>query len=60
MRLRNNWRRNLLENLPDRLNKTEELYIIGEVQAIYFSNASNYYKVILVEIEETNTDHTIE
>lgn len=47
-----------MENLPNHLNKTEELYIIGEVQAIYFSNASNYYKVILVEIEETNTEHT--
>lgn len=58
MRLRNNWRRTLLENLPDHLNKTEELYIIGEVQAIYFSNASNYYKVILVEVEETNAEHT--
>lgn len=36
----------------------EELYIIAEVQAIYFSSPSSYYKVILVEIEETNGDYS--
>lgn len=40
------------------LNDNEELYIVAEVQAIYFSSSSNYYKVILVEVEETNGDYT--
>lgn len=40
------------------LNNQEELYIVAEVQAIYFSSPSNYYKVILVEIEETNGDYS--
>ncbi|MDN6195398.1 MAG: ATP-dependent RecD-like DNA helicase [Atopostipes suicloacalis] len=40
------------------LNNQEELYIIAEVQAIYFSSPSNYYKVILVEVKETNGDYS--
>lgn len=45
------------EEIPN-LNDKEELYIVAEVQAIYFSSPSNYYKVILVEVEETNGDYT--
>lgn len=43
--------------MPFDLTENEELYITGEVLAIYFSNPSNFYKVILVEIEETNSDY---
>lgn len=32
-----------------------EEYISGEIAAVYFSSPSNYYKVILVKIESTNT-----
>ncbi|MFO8070164.1 MAG: ATP-dependent RecD-like DNA helicase [Alkalibacterium sp.] len=35
--------------------ESSEEYIIGEIVAIYFSNPSNYYKVILVKIDSTNT-----
>lgn len=37
-------------------NNLEALYIKGTLETIYFQNDSNYYKVILVTIEETNTD----
>ena len=46
-----------MEEMPFDLTENEELYITGEVLAIYFSNPSNFYKVILVEIEETNSDY---
>lgn len=46
-----------MEEMPFDLTENEELYITGEVLAIYFSNPSNYYKVILVEVEETNSDY---
>lgn len=36
----------------------EENYISGEVLSIYFSNPSNFYKVMLVQIDDTNTDVT--
>lgn len=39
------------------LTGNEELYITGEVLAIYFSNPSNFYKVMLIAIEETNADY---
>lgn len=32
-----------------------EEYISGEIAAVYFSSPSNYYKVILVKIDSTNT-----
>lgn len=38
-------------------NNKDLTYIVAEVQAIYFSSPSNYYKVILVEVEETNGDY---
>ncbi|MDO5457775.1 MAG: ATP-dependent RecD-like DNA helicase [Atopococcus tabaci] len=34
----------------------EENFIKGEVAAIFFENDTNYYKVLLIEIEDTNTD----
>ncbi|RAN54188.1 SF1B family DNA helicase RecD2 [Dolosigranulum pigrum] len=34
-----------------------ELYVKGDVKAIFFSNPSNFYKVMLVGIEETNLDY---
>ncbi|MDZ7833983.1 MAG: hypothetical protein U5K84_00150 [Alkalibacterium sp.] len=33
-----------------------EDYISGEILSIYFSSPSNYYKVILVKIDDTNTE----
>lgn len=43
--------------MPFDLTENKELYITGEVLAIYFSNPSNFYKVILIEIEDTNSDY---
>lgn len=42
--------------MPQEMNlfKEEETYINGEVKAIFFENASNFYKVILVGVQETN------
>ncbi len=34
---------------------TEESYISGEVLSIYFSNPQNFYKVMLIKIDDTNT-----
>ncbi|GFH41895.1 ATP-dependent RecD-like DNA helicase [Lactococcus hodotermopsidis] len=34
----------------------EQLYFTGTIQAIFFSNPSNFYKVILLEITDTNAD----
>lgn len=34
----------------------EALYIIGKLKAIFFQNPSNFYKVLLFDIRETNTD----
>src|SRR5699024_1720566 len=31
-------------------------YVIGSVAAIFFENPSNFYKVMLIKIQETNTD----
>lgn len=36
---------------------SEEQYIIGELQAIFFENSSNYYKIMLIQIQESNTDY---
>ena len=35
--------------------KNEEEYINAELLTVYYSNPSNYYKVILVKIDSTNT-----
>lgn len=43
--------------MKSELEQKNEQYIVAEVQAIYFSSPSNYYKVILVEIKETNGDY---
>lgn len=32
-------------------------YVVGQVQAIFFQNPSNFYKVLLVKIMDTNTDY---
>ncbi len=47
-----------MEEMSLDLTENEELYITGEVLAIYFSNPSNFYKVILIEVEETNADYS--
>jgi len=36
---------------------SEEKYVTGEVLAIYFSNPSNFYKVMLIKIEEKNVNY---
>jgi exodeoxyribonuclease V alpha subunit len=42
----------------DTLFQTEEKqYIVGHVQAIFFQNPSNFYKVLLIKITDTNTDY---
>lgn len=46
-----------MEEMTLNLIEDEELYVTGEVQAIYFSNPQNFYKVILIEVEETNADY---
>ena len=35
---------------------SERNYIVGKVVAIFFQNPSNFYKVILVKVTETNTN----
>ncbi|MBP2099278.1 ATP-dependent RecD-like DNA helicase [Enterococcus rivorum] len=35
----------------------EKQYIVGQVQAIFFQNPSNFYKVLLVQVKDTNTDY---
>lgn len=35
----------------------EKNYITGVVEAVFFENASNYYKVMAVDIKETNLDY---
>lgn len=38
------------------MSQTEDLdYIIGEIQAVFFENPTNYYKVMQISVEETNT-----
>jgi len=32
----------------------EQLYIVGEMKVIFFENASNFYKVMLVDVVESN------
>ncbi|SFB86024.1 exodeoxyribonuclease V alpha subunit [Alkalibacterium subtropicum] len=36
--------------------RESEDYISGEIAAIYFSSPSNYYKVMLIKIDSTNTE----
>lgn len=36
---------------------TEKNYIIGNVAAIFFQNPSNFYKVLLIKVSDTNTDY---
>ncbi|MFL2134616.1 ATP-dependent RecD-like DNA helicase [Desemzia sp. FAM 24101] len=36
---------------------TTEPYIVGGVKAIFFQNPSNFYKVLLIQITETNSDY---
>jgi exodeoxyribonuclease V alpha subunit len=38
-------------------NEGEKEYIVGTVQAIFFENPSNFYKVVLVKVTDTNTDY---
>lgn len=35
----------------------EKEFVVGQVQAIFFQNPSNFYKVLLVKITDTNTDY---
>lgn len=35
----------------------EENFIKGEVAAVFFENDSNYYKVLLIELEDTDMDY---
>lgn len=35
----------------------EKEYVVGQVQAIFFQNPTNFYKVLLVKITDTNTDY---
>ncbi|TLG80217.1 SF1B family DNA helicase RecD2 [Vagococcus zengguangii] len=37
--------------------ETEALYITGSLIAIFFQNPSNFYKVMLIGVEETNTPY---
>ncbi|WP_080146220.1 SF1B family DNA helicase RecD2 [Marinilactibacillus piezotolerans] len=46
-----------MENETLQVEVNEEKYIKGEVLAIYFSNPSNFYKVMLVSLTETNTTY---
>ncbi|MFK4966989.1 ATP-dependent RecD-like DNA helicase [Lactococcus garvieae] len=34
---------------------TEKIYFTGTIEAIFFSNPSNFYKVLLLEVDDTNS-----
>ena len=36
---------------------TDKTYVTGSIEAIFFSNPSNFYKVLLIEIDETNAEY---
>ncbi|AQP54169.1 exodeoxyribonuclease V subunit alpha [Vagococcus penaei] len=36
----------------------EKKYLIGQIQAIFYENATNFYKVMLVNVKDTNTNYT--
>lgn len=36
---------------------TERKFFVGSIAAIFFQNPSNFYKVLLLKVEETNTDY---
>lgn len=52
--------RNLITNLNSQKREgiirmdTEQGYIVGEIKAIFFENASNFYKVMLISVNESN------
>ncbi|WP_374284549.1 ATP-dependent RecD-like DNA helicase [Lactococcus sp.] len=35
----------------------DKIFFTGEIAAIFFSNSSNFYKVLLLEIDDTNADY---
>ncbi|MGZ7144941.1 YrrC family ATP-dependent DNA helicase, partial [Streptococcus pyogenes] len=35
---------------------TSELYFSGTIDRLIFENPSNFYKILLLEIDETNAD----
>lgn len=35
----------------------EQLYIVGTLKVIFFQNASNFYKVLLINVQDTNSDY---
>ena len=35
----------------------DKIYFTGEIAALFFSNSSNFYKVLLLEIDDTNADY---
>jgi exodeoxyribonuclease V alpha subunit len=35
----------------------EQLYIVGTLKAIFFQNPSNFYKVLLIKVSDTNSDY---
>ncbi|MBV7391539.1 SF1B family DNA helicase RecD2 [Enterococcus alishanensis] len=36
---------------------SEEIYLKGRLEAIFYQNPSNFYKVLLIKITETNSDY---
>ena len=37
-------------------NMADKLYFVGTIEAIFFSNPANFYKVLLLAITDTNAD----
>ncbi len=35
----------------------EKTYVVGKVAAIFFQNPSNFFKVLLIKVDETNADY---
>ncbi|WYJ95744.1 RecD/TraA family helicase [Enterococcus sp. DIV0212c] len=46
-----------MKSMETLFGETEKEYVVGQVQAIFFQNPSNFYKVLLVKITDTNTDY---
>ncbi|MGY3765655.1 SF1B family DNA helicase RecD2 [Vagococcus vulneris] len=36
----------------------ERTYIVGQIQAVFFENSTNFYKVMLISVKDTNTSYT--
>ncbi len=46
-----------IDSLFQDIDQVETAYIVGQVKAIFFENPANFYKVLLVQVNGTNTEY---